>query len=446
MLSLRKQGDLVRIYFGSMPVLVVNSPALIREVLVSQRDKFEKGALFDKTRPVLGNGLVTSGGEFHRRQRRLIQPAFRPERIALYGEHMAELARERVASWRPGQVVAVDREMTELTLAVVSRSLFASRIGRDAAAEVQRSLPIVVHGFMRRTVAPTTLLERIPTPGNRRFDAARARLRAITDEVIAAYRADPTDHGDLLSILAHAHDADHRMSDSQLRDELITMMLAGTDTTAVALAWAFHELGRHPEVERRVQTEVDRVICGRKVTSSDASRLEYTGRVVNEALRLHTPPWIFMRRTIAPVKVGSAYLPVGSEVAVSPAALHRDQHLYPNPMRFDPDRWLRERADRPPRAAFIPFGTGDRQCIGDSYAVREMTIVIAAVAARLRLRPVPGSRVREVAGMLLRPSALPMVAEPRDPSQSEARSDAPSESRDDRGSVQQTPGGPLARR
>jgi cytochrome P450 len=414
LVKLRAEGDLVRVYFGPRAVCVVNSPALIRQVLVSDRDKFEKGALFDKVEAVLGTSILTSNGAAHRQRRRLIQPVFRSDRVARYGEHMAELAGERAESWRPGRVLQVDREMHELTLSVVSRTLFASRVGRHAAAEIQRWLPVIVDGFIRRTLSPAVLVDRLPTPSNRRFDAARAGLGNVVDEVIRAYRSDPADHGDFLSTLIRTHDTGDDLTEAELRDELITMLLSGTETTAVALSWVFHELGRHPGIQERVHAEIVGVADGGGTPSERASRMEYTGRVLNEALRLRTPPWILMRRTLVEVDLGGRLLPPGTEIVISPTALHRDPALFANPLRFDPDRWLPDRAAALPRCAFIPFGSGDRQCIGDSYAMLEMKIVLAEIISRHRLRPASGRHVREVAGTVLRPSSVEMMAESRD--------------------------------
>jgi cytochrome P450 len=412
MQSLRARGDVVRVKVGPRPVYVVNAPELIRQVLISDRHRYEKGLLFDKARPVLGNGLVVSEGDFHRRQRQLIQPAFGPERLNRYAVHIDALVRERAESWKAGQVVSLDRELHDLTMSVVDRTLFSSSIRADEAATVHRCLPIVERGFVRRALSPLPQLERLPTPANRRFEAARRELRAVVENLIGR-RRDGVGHDDLLGTLIRGHDERGGMSDEQLRDELITLMLAGTDTTALSLTWLFWELGRHPEHERRVQAELDAELDGAPLDRAAVGRLPYLGRVIGETLRLHCPVWIVMRRATREVELGGVRLPAGAEFVISPAALHRDPRLFPEPLAFDPDRWLPERAAGRPRGSFLPFGTGDRQCVGDTYAMIEMTLVTAAIAARWSLRPLPGARVHARVGTLVRPSPFDVVVTPR---------------------------------
>lgn len=295
MQSLRARGDFVRVDIGLRPVYVVNSPELIRQVLIGDRHRYEKGLLFDKTRPLLGNGLVVSGGEFHRRQRRLIQPAFRPERLERYAVSMGELVRERAASWRPGNVVSLDREFHDLTMTVVDRTLFSSSIGASEAATVHRCLPIVERGFVRRALSPLPLLERLPIPANRRFEAARLELRAVVENVIRRRRetGDGVDHGDLLQTLIRSHDERGGMSDTQLRDELITLMLAGTDTTALSLTWLFWSSGDTPRSS---------VGCRRSWTSRSTARHSTGGRSVG----CHTSAASLARRCDCTAPSGSS--------------------------------------------------------------------------------------------------------------------------------------------
>jgi cytochrome P450 len=410
LLLLRSHGEVVRIYIGPLPVYLVTSPKLAWQVLVTNADRFDKGIIFDRLRPLFGNGLANSNGDFHRRQRRLVQQAFHRKRIAGYVHTMTRAALDLVESWRPGEIVAVDQRMADLALTIIGRTLFATELGRDAIAEVQRSMPILTKYLAVRTFAPQWL----PLPANRRFDEATARFRRVVAEVIAAARAEGKDHGDLLSILLLVRDEDtgEGMSDQQVHDEIATLLTAGTETTAVTLAWFFHELGQHPEVERRFHGEIDQVLAGRRVTFDDIPKLEYTRRIISEVLRKY-PLLILMRRARTDVDLGGVHIRSGTEVALSQYALHHDPHLYPDPARFDPDRWLPDRAAKLPKGAFIPFAAGPHHCPGYSFAETEAAIVAATVAARWQLVPVAGKPVHPRLAASMHPNQLPMIVMPR---------------------------------
>jgi len=412
--AVRRLGDVVRVYLGPRPAYVVNSPELVRQVLVTDGRKFDKGAFFDKVRAIVGNGLVSSNGAFHMRQRRLMQPAFHRQQIAGYAGIMSDFLAERAEAWRPGQEISMHEEMHEIALTLIGKTLFSSDLGDEAVAEVKRSIPIIRDGVTRRTLSPLELLEKLPTPANRRFEAAVVRIRRVIDQVIEAYRADGTDRPDLLSMLLRSRDADtgEQMTDEQVSDEVVTIMLAGSETTANTMAWAFHRLGRHPEVADRLAGEVATVLGGRRIAFDDLTRLEYTGRVLNEVVRLY-PLWLVMRRPVAGVTIGRHAIPAGTELILSPLAMHRDPELFPDPMRFDPERWTPQRAATIPRHAFIPFGSGNRQCIGDGFGWTEAMIALATFAARWRIEPVPGRPVNEAVAATVYPSQLPMTVHPR---------------------------------
>ncbi len=326
---------------------------------------------------------------------------------------MARTASDLIESWRPGQIVAVDKRMEDLALTVVGRTLFSTELGQDVIAEVQRSMPVLIKYVAVRALSPK-LVERLPIPSNRRFDEAATRFRRVVAEVIGAARAEGKDHGDLLSMLLLARDEDtgEGMSDQQVHDEVVTILTAGAETTAVALAWFFHELGRHPEVERRFHAEIDQVLAGRMATFDDIPKLEYTQRIINEVLRKY-PLVILMRRARTDVDLGGVHIRPGTEVALSQYALHHDPRLYPNPTNFDPDRWLTDCAAKLPKGAFIPFGAGLRHCPGYSFAETEIAIVAATVATRWRLVPVAGKSVRPKLTVTMRPNQLPMITMPR---------------------------------
>lgn len=410
--ELRPMGDLVKIYLGPRPAYVINDPGLTRRFLVTEAHSFDKGIIFEKARAIVGNGLATvSSGEYHLRQRRLIQPAFHRDQIAGYAELMSAQLVEKAESWQPGQVVSVPQEMRNLALTLVAKTLFSSHLGREAVDAVRHAGPIIQDGVLRRTLSPVRFLEKLPTPANRRFNKTIEHLWATIDQAITAYRAEGIDRGDLLSMLIQARDQDtgETMTDVQIRDEVITMTLAGSDTTGNGLSWSFYQLGQHPEVARRIAAEVDEVVGDRPVTFHDIAKLDYTNRVVMEVFRLY-PFWGIMRRAVTEVTLNGVHLPPNTQVLTSPIAMHRDPSIYPDPLRLDPDRWLPDRVKEIPRNAFIPFGAGNRQCIGERFAWTEIMLAVATIVPRWELQPLPGHTVSEVVRVTVNPSALPMVA------------------------------------
>ncbi|GAA1971714.1 cytochrome P450 [Amycolatopsis minnesotensis] len=411
--SLRDSGEIVKVFLGPMPAYFVTSPELTYRVLVTNGSSFRKGAMFDKFQPYLGNGLLLSNGAFHHRQRRLIQPAFHRERIARYAETMVRAARELTGTWRRGEVRDLTADMQGLAVTIVGEALFSAELGQRAIAEVRRSIFLVIKQGMIRALSPS-FLEKLPVPGNRQFDEAIERMRAIVLEVIASWRADGSDHGDLLSMLLLARDEEtgERMTDQQTYDEVLTLLTAGIETTALALAWIFHEIARDPEVERRLRDEIDEVLAGGPLTFEDVPKLTYTHQVVNEVLRMY-PIWILMRRATEEVELGGVRIPAAAEVIISPHALHFDQGSYPDPHRFDPDRWAPDRVGEVPKGAFIPFGAGTRQCMGNVFAQTEIVITVATVLADWRLVPVPERPVRVKFTSAAYPSEMPMTVTER---------------------------------
>ncbi|WP_328456206.1 cytochrome P450 [Amycolatopsis sp. NBC_00438] len=412
--SLPAHGDVVELRLGPLPVRVVTSPELAWRVLATDAGKFDKGLVFDKMRPLFGDGLATSNGELNRRQRRMVMPAFGRTRIAGYAENtMTALADELAGSWRPGEVVEFDQRMQDLVLTIAGQTLFSTALSDDVLAEIRRSIPIMLKYVLVRAFSPK-FVEKLPIPANRRFDAAAARLREVIGATVVAARKEGADHGDLLSMLLAARDEDtgEGMSDRQVHDEVITILTTGAETTAVALAWFFHELGQHPDVERRFHAEVDEVLDGRPARFEDLPELVYTNQIVNEIVR-RTPPLILMRRAREDVELGGVTIPAGSEVAVSQHTLHRDPRWFPEPGRFDPDRWAPGRAAELPKGAYIPFGAGARLCPGHVFAPTEIAIVAATIGARWRLVPVPGKKVRAQLKATMQPNRLPMTVVPR---------------------------------
>jgi cytochrome P450 len=412
-MSLSALGDVVRVNVGTWPVYFVTHPELIHQILVTQGSSFEKGRIFNRIQPLMGKGLILSGGELHRRQRRLMQPAFHRARIARYVETMERHARALAQSWYAGQTVAIDHAMYNLALTIVTDAMFSTNIQPTVAAEIHHSLPVVVRDAVTRAMLPK-MFDAVPFPINRRFDQAAARVRGAIDTIVDDYRTNGTQDDSLLSMLMVARDADtgEPMGEVQLRDEVVTIMMAGTETTGMTLAWLFHELVLHPSIQDRLSVEIADVVGARRVSADDIPKLRYLDLVLRETARLHTP-LLFMRRSIAPVQLGGIEISAGAEFAHSPYALHRDKRFYPEPERFQPDRWANDNLAALPKGAYIPFGNGARRCIGDSFAWTEICVIAATILARWRLDSVPGHQVREILAGMPRPHALPLIVRPR---------------------------------
>ncbi|MCX4524145.1 MULTISPECIES: cytochrome P450 [unclassified Streptomyces] len=414
--GLREHGDLVRVDLGTMPMYVATSAFLVREVTVTQARDFEKGRFFDRLRPLAGNGLANSDGEVHRKHRRLIQPMFSKERIAGYSDTMSRNALALADSWTPGLEVDLEQAMADYAIETLASTLFSADIGLPAVAAVRENLPVLLKNLLVRAASPK-FLDRLPIRANRDFDAASASLRRVIDEVIlTARRSGDTERDDLLSLLLRAQDSEggEPLTDAEVRDELSTILFAGAETTAATLAWTFHELAAHPEVEAQVVAEIRDVVGDGPVSISDVPRLVCLRRVIDEVIRLHGVT-LLMRRNTVPVELGGFTLPVGTEVAFSLYAVHRDPDLYANPDSFDPDRWLPHRQAEAGlgREAYVPFGAGNRKCIGDTFVWAEVTIAIATLLSRWRLTPVPGHTPREVASAVARADRILMTVEPR---------------------------------
>ncbi|GLF95040.1 cytochrome P450 [Streptomyces yaizuensis] len=414
MCELAAHGELVRLYLGRLPAYYVHGPELLRHLLVTDARKVAKGWVYDRVRALIGDGLVTAEGPLHAMHRRMIQPAFRSTSIASYMDVMHREATEMARSWQAGRAVAVDRAVAGLAGTVVARSLCSSaHMSPRTAGRLAFLNTSVLKVMSARSLLPRSTWERLPLPSTRRTTAHVAEFHRIVDDLIARYRADGTDHGDLLSVLLAARDADTgaALSDRQIHSEITTLFVAGIETTSAALAGAFHELARNPDIEQRVVAELGEVLAGRPPALGDLPRLDYTRRFLREVLRRYGI-WFLMRRAVDDLEWRGLRIPAGTTLLFSPYALHHDPGLYPDPARIDPDRWLE---DDLPREAFLPFSTGPRGCLGESFAWAELTVVLAAVLSRWRLRPAPGSAVRHVASSSVRPEPLRMIAEPRRP-------------------------------
>ena len=440
--SLPAHGRLVRIRMGPQHVIVVCDPALTDRMLREDHIYDKGGPLFDKARESMGNGLVTCPHADHRRQRRLCQPAFHPARLAGYAQVMADQIGRLADGWRPGEPVDVMAALYGLTGRIAVQTMFGADLAQDVQTQALADLRTIVEGTYLRMLAPGWV-NRLPTPGNRRYDLARTRLRASIGQIAADRRAqdadpraDPrsgpragrpgepgTEPDDLLSALLAARDevsgpseapaaSVDRLADAEVVDQVLTFFMAGTETTAGALAWALHLVAAHPEVEARLHKELDDVLGGRAPVPADVSALPYAARVLTETLRLYPPGWFFTRSTAVDCELAGVPLPAGTTVAYSPYLIHRLPALYPHPDRFDPDRW--DGPDGAPakpaaRGAFLPFAAGRRKCIGEDFAFTEAVLALAAVSTRWTLRPAPGSHVRPSVGATMAPRDLLMI-------------------------------------
>ncbi|WPB76418.1 cytochrome P450 [Archangium violaceum] len=421
--SQRRLGDVVRYRMGYIYVEQLTHPDHVKHVLADASARYTKGTVFDKTRPLVGNGLLTAEGDFWKRQRRLAQPAFHRERLAALGTRMTDTVSEMLPAWERaadgGTPLPVFQEMMRLTLTVAVRALFGVDVAQHTHA-VGEAFTTALQVTNERIISPLPYqpwLYRLPTRSNRAFRRAVDTLDGIVRGLISQRRAAGTQAEDLLGMLMAASDADtgDTFDDAQLRDEVMTLLLAGHETTATALAWTFHLLARHPEVEATLHAEVDAVLGGRMPTVAELPRLRYVGCVFEEAMRLYPPIWAIPRVPLEDDVVDGYRIPKGDIVILVPYVTHRHPDFWPEPERFDPTRFFPENSKDRPRWAYLPFGGGQRQCIGNNFAMMEAQLILTLVAQRFRLRGVPGVPVVPEPHVSLRPQGpMPMRVERRE--------------------------------
>lgn len=404
-------GDVVRLRMGPRVAYLLTHPDHIKHVLQENYRNYPKSVMYRKLYPLVGRGLLTSEGDFWRRQRRLIQPGFQRERLAAFVPVMTDTTEAMLARWKAyadsGQPLDVAAEMMRLALAIVGRTLFSTDVSGEAEA-VREALTFALARIDRRVTALVSWPERLPTPANRRFQRAIRTLDDIVYRMIDERRRRADGPADLLSMLVGARGgaddgAAEGMTDTQLRDEVMTLMLAGHETTANALAWTWYLLSTHPGVQRRMGSELAEVLGGRAPTYEDLPKLSYTTRVIQESMRLYPPVWIIDRNAVEDDEIDGYPIPAGAFVILSPYVTHRLPSLWENPEGFDPERFGEEPSAGRPRFAYFPFGGGPRLCIGNHFAMMETQLVVATVAQRYRLDLVPGQLVRPEPRITLRP-------------------------------------------
>ena len=413
--SAEKYGDVVFFKVGNERIYLFNHPDLIRDVLVTNQKNFTKSRALVRAKRVLGEGLLTSEGEFHLRQRRLAQPAFHRDRIAAYALSMVDYADRAGARWQSGTTMDLHDEMMKLTLAIVAKTLFSADVEGEAT-EIGGALNTTFAAFNIGVLPFSELLERLPLPYIKRFNAARARLDSTVYRIIDERRATGEDKGDLLSMLLLAQDTEGDgggMTDTQVRDEAMTIFLAGHETAANALSWTWYLLSRHPEIEDRFHREVD-ALGTRPPGPGDMAGLSYTRMILAESMRLYPPAWAVGRRAIGDFDAGGYHVPARSMVLMSQYIMHRDPRFHPDPERFDPDRWLPEAASARPKFAYFPFGGGTRICIGEQFAWMEGVLLLATIAKNWKFRYVGGAAPEIEPRITLRPrGGLKMRVESR---------------------------------
>jgi cytochrome P450 len=416
-------GPVSHYKLGGSHIVFINDPELIREVLVNQAPAFIKERTQQRMKILLGEGLITSEGEFHMRQRRIAAPAFHRQRIQAYAEIMVERTAAIRERWQPGQTFDMSASMMELTLAIVARTLFATDVTQEVL-QINDEVNVIMRLYNYLIALPRAeSYLHLPVPGLMRFRKARSRLDTVVYRMIAERRAANEDRGDLLSMLLASRDEEgsteqSSMSDRQLRDEIITIFLAGYETVANALTWTWYLLSENPAAAQRMEQEIDALLGtgkdARLPTLQDLPQLRYTEMVFAESMRLYPPAWAMGRQSTQVVELGPYRLPAGTYFFFSQYILQRSQEYYPDPLRFDPERFTPEQKAARPRFAYFPFGGGGRQCIGEAFAWMEGVLILATLAQRWRFHMVPGQKIDVQPKITLRPKyPMRMTAERR---------------------------------
>jgi cytochrome P450 len=407
----REYGDVVNFRLGTWPGVLINSPELIEQVLVKEHRNFIKHRFFwRQVTAIFGHGLLTAEGEFWQRQRRLAAPAFTGQRLANYGAVMVRHTERMLDGWRAGEVRNIHADMMALTLGIAAKTLFDAEVERDVA-EIGEAVEAVVAEIAARYARPFVIPDLVPLPGHIRYRRGLRTIETVVQRIVQERRNRPQDDGDLLSMLMQARDeSGNPMSGQQLRDEAVTLLLAGHETTALALSWTWYLLAKHPEIQAGLAAEVAKVVGTGNATAEDLPRLRFTEKVVTEAMRLYPPAWAMGREAVNDCEIGGYPVPAGTTVSMSQWVLHRDPRYFENPEAFRPERWSDEFTRQLPRFAYFPFGGGPRICIGNRFAIMEAVLVIATIVQRFRLEardnrpviPFPSITLRPAGGVWVR--------------------------------------------
>ncbi|HLL75872.1 MAG TPA: cytochrome P450 [Pyrinomonadaceae bacterium] len=402
----REYGDVARARFLYLDAYFLSHPDLIERALVTENRSFIKARAVRSPffAGIVGQGLLTSEGDFWRRQRRLAQPAFHRERISSYAAEMTDSTERLIRGWRDNETRDLHEDMQRLTMEIVTRTLFSAEISDADAETIWDALAEIARPFSRQATLKWIADNRLPTAAHRRFFRNVARLDEVVFRIIAARRESGEDRGDLLSMLLAAQDEDGAsMNDRQLRDEVMTIFLAGQETTALALTWAWHLLAENPSAESALHAELDEVLeGGGSARFEDLPRLRYAEAVVKESMRLYPPAWGVGREAARECEIGGYRIPKGAQVFMMSYAVQRDPRFFRDPESFRPERWTNGETDDLPKFAYFPFGGGPRVCIGNSFAMTETVICLATIARRFSFRHAPGHAVAPLPAMSLR--------------------------------------------
>ncbi|MGB2625882.1 MAG: cytochrome P450 [Candidatus Acidiferrum sp.] len=401
----RQFGGIVFYRFFHVPVVMISNPDAIEMVLVRNAANFHKSRDYAAIRSFLGNGLLTSEGRFWQSQRQLIQPAFRHENISTYAQIMSDSAATLLSNWKDRETRDLHHEMSSLTLDVVAKALFGAKVAHDSKS-IGTEIATVMERFLSQATLAFLLPQGIPLPKGPRLLRSRRRLNRVIQSIINDRRAHPVENNDLLETLLAAQDEQgQRMTDDQLRDEIMTLFMAGHETTANALCWTWYLLAMNPEAEQRLHAEIDNVLHGVPPSLADLPRLPYTEMVVKESMRLYPPAWGIGRLALQDFELNGYRIPAGTNVFLMQWITHRDERYYPEPERFTPERWQDDpiRRGKLPRFAYFPFGGGPRVCIGAAFAMMELTLLLATIGQRFSFSLPPDSNVKPLFSITLRP-------------------------------------------
>jgi cytochrome P450 len=402
----REYGDAVSYRIAGRTITLLNHPDYVKDLLVTSNRKFEKGRVLQRSKRVLGEGLLTSEGEVHLRQRRLAQPAFHRQRISSYADSMVNYADQTRSRWKDGETRNIHEEMMRLTLNIVGKTLFDVDLETEGN-EIGESLTTFMDMFHIMFLPFSEYLEKLPIPPMLRLNKARERLDAIVYRIIRERRqSQNVDRGDLLSMLLLAQDVEgdgKGMTDEQLRDECLTIILAGHETTANALTWTWMLLAQNPEAESKLHEELDSLLAGRLPSIADLPQLKYTEMVLAESMRMYPPAWGLGRKAIEDHTFGEVHVKANTMVVCSQWVMHRDPRYFPDPERFDPQRWTPEAKASRPKFSYFPFGGGPRQCIGESFAWMEGVLLLATMAQQWKARLASDEPIEKTAALTLRP-------------------------------------------
>jgi cytochrome P450 len=409
-------GDIAHYKIGWNHIVFLNHPDYIREVLVVQNDNFIKERTVQRTKMLLGEGMITSEGAQHRTQRQVAQPAFHRQRIPEYAGMIVGEAARLSDRWRDGEQRDIAIDMMQLTLNVVADTLFATDL-HDEVKELADAINRIMGLYNFLVMLPAAeWLVHVQPPGLAAFVRARKRIDAVVYRMIVAHRQRGSQSGSLLDLMLAASPDESPASEQSLRDQVITIFLAGYETVANALSWTWYLLSQNPECERRFHQEIDRELSGRLPTFDDVPRLRYVEMVLTESMRLYPPAWAMGRYARADFRLGDFFLPAKTTVLMSQFVTHRDSRFFPDPLRFDPERFTPEAKSRRTRLTYFPFGAGARQCVGESFTWMEGVLLLATLGQKWKLKLVPGHRVEPEPLITLRPKyGMKMFVERRTP-------------------------------